>query len=198
MTLLNVIRLKPTEVSILININQCIWLYFIISWKFVFDAGHNHSNYHAHYVSLIIWLNDGPVRVLSQSVVERPVSPPWPPAVWCSPPSPDSRLCHPVPHWGPQPWSQTPSRTLPASRIDNNIPTWINFSYTSLSMMDWRVVGHILRNQWYNAVHNKASLFILWIIIIKIIIMGLSVSAKVPPAKKKITGTYPKYWNRIF
>ena len=72
MTLLNVIRLKPTEFSILITINQCFWLYFIISWIFVFDAGHNHSNYHAHYVSLIIWLNDGPVRVLSQSVVVLP------------------------------------------------------------------------------------------------------------------------------
>ena len=69
MTLLNVIRLKPTEVSILITITQCFWLYFIISWIFVFDAGHNHSNYHAHYVSLIISLNDGPVRVLSQTEV---------------------------------------------------------------------------------------------------------------------------------
>ena len=31
MTLLNVIRLKPTEVSILITINQCIWLSDYIS-----------------------------------------------------------------------------------------------------------------------------------------------------------------------
>ena len=180
MTLLNVIRLKPTEVSILITINQCFWLYFIISWIFVFDAGHNHSNYHAHYVSLIIWANDGPVRVLSQSVVERPVSP-WAPAVWCSPPRPDSRLCHTVPHWGPQPWSQTPSQTLPASCMDNNIPTWINFSntiqgYFIMRLCQWWTEGllgcwgyihytikadHPISNQWYNAVHNKASLFIL-------------------------------------
>ena len=74
MTLLNVIRLKPTEVSILITINQCFWLYFIISWIFVFDAGHNHSNCHAHYLSLIISLNDGPVCVLSQTEFQCPVS----------------------------------------------------------------------------------------------------------------------------